>query len=293
VTEELTPGKGRRAIDAARSRARDVAAWVEAARPRHGTIDVSFAAVDRDRRIAAGVLAGGIAFRIFLWTLPLALTVAGVLGLVDAAAAKRGAESLGITGAGATAVQDAAAASSKNSWWMLTAGSVLLVWTGASVVRALELVHGAAWGVPPRRAAGILKSGLVFSGAAAGVLAVIGLVSWAHHEHGVDRSLFLAVAGIVFGVWLFASWRLPRHDVPLRALIPGALLVGLGGAAMQALSDYILIPKLTHKSEIYGALGIAATLLVWLFVLGRLMVASAIFNASLEERRRHQSEPGE
>jgi uncharacterized BrkB/YihY/UPF0761 family membrane protein len=293
VTEQPTPGTGRRAIDAVRSRVSGFVASVEAARPRHGTIDVSFAAMDRDRRIAAGVLAGGIAFRIFLWTLPLALTVAGVLGLVDAAAAKHGAETLGITGAGATAVQDAADASSKSSWWMLTAGSVLLVWTGASVVRALELVHGAAWGVPPRRGAGLTKSGLVFTVAAAGVLAVIGLVSWAHHEHGVDRSFFLVVAGIVFGAWLFASWRLPRHDVPLRVLIPGALLVGLGGAAMQALSDYILIPKLTHKSEIYGVLGIAATILIWLFVLGRLMVASAILNASLEERRRRQSEPVE
>lgn len=61
---------------------------------------------------------------------------------------------------------------------------------------------------------------------------------------------------------------------------------------MEALSTYVLMPYLTRKSEIYGAFGIAAALLLWLYVFGRLIVASAIVNSALWERRL-RGEPGE
>ncbi len=54
----------------------------------HASVDVSFGAVDRDHRVAAGVLAGGIAYRFFLWTFPFTLVIAGVLGLIESDNAK-------------------------------------------------------------------------------------------------------------------------------------------------------------------------------------------------------------
>ncbi len=41
-------------------------------------------ALERNRRVAASVLAGGIAYRLFLWLLPFGLIVGGALGLMDA-----------------------------------------------------------------------------------------------------------------------------------------------------------------------------------------------------------------
>ncbi len=54
---------------------------------------------------------------------------------------------------------------------------------------------------------------------------------------------------------------------------------------MEVATVYFLGPELAKKSQIYGALGAAAMLLLWLYLLGRLMIASAILNASLWERR--------
>jgi uncharacterized BrkB/YihY/UPF0761 family membrane protein len=42
--------------------------------------------------------------------------------------------------------------------------------------------------------------------------------------------------------------------------------------------------KITSASELYGTLGAAATMLLWLFLLARLAVASAVVNAVLWER---------
>lgn len=273
-----------RAVRAVRAYAREAVGRANAARSQHATIDASFVAVDRDRRIAAGVLAGGIAFRLFLWTLPLALIAAGVLGLLDASVTDDAVESLGVSAAAAASVEEAAADAAGSSWWLIVAGSLLLVLAGTAAVRALELVHGAACAIPPRRARG-LKSGLVFSAIGIGIVVTHALLAWAREAFDLDRSLFVLIAAVMFCVWLLGSrWVFP-YDAPLRALLPGAILVGLGTAVMEALSVYVLVPVLTKKSEVYGALGIAAAMLIWLYVLGRLIVASAIVDAALWERR--------
>ena len=48
------------------------------------SIAVSFRAVERNQRVAATVLAGGLAYRLFLWLLPFGLIVGGALGLMNA-----------------------------------------------------------------------------------------------------------------------------------------------------------------------------------------------------------------
>jgi uncharacterized BrkB/YihY/UPF0761 family membrane protein len=118
-----------------------------------------------------------------------------------------------------------------------------------------------------------------------GVIVVLNsAVSWAHHTQKIDRSLYLLIGLIAGGIWLAASSKLPPGDKPWMALLPGAALVALGVALLEVVSFYLLGPYLTHKSQIYGAIGIASMLLLWLYVLGRLMVAAAILNASRWEQ---------
>jgi uncharacterized BrkB/YihY/UPF0761 family membrane protein len=47
---------------------------------------------------------------------------------------------------------------------------------------------------------------------------------------------------------------------------------------------YYFAPKLTRAPALYGSLGTAATLLVWLFAMSRIVVASAFLNATLWRR---------
>jgi uncharacterized BrkB/YihY/UPF0761 family membrane protein len=44
--------------------------------------------------------------------------------------------------------------------------------------------------------------------------------------------------------------------------------------------------RIESASELYGALGAASAVLLWLYLIGRLVVASAVLNATLWERRR-------
>jgi hypothetical protein len=78
------PGAGR----SHRMRVRFAAARARAknARERHVSVAVPFRAAERNRRVASSVLAGGIAYRLFLWLLPFGLILGGAFGLMDAEA---------------------------------------------------------------------------------------------------------------------------------------------------------------------------------------------------------------
>ena len=59
-------------------------AWVTEARTSHRSVDAGFLAADRNKRVAAGVLAGGVAYRFFFWMLAVSLLGNGALGFIDA-----------------------------------------------------------------------------------------------------------------------------------------------------------------------------------------------------------------
>ena len=67
--------------------------------------------------------------------------------------------------------------------------------------------------------------------------------------------------------------------------MPGALLVGIGVQAFYQFATWFLAPKLANATELYGLLGIAATALFWLYILGRLMIGAVTLNASVREQR--------
>jgi membrane protein len=103
---------------------------------------------------------------------------------------------------------------------------------------------------------------------------------------GLGFGASAALAVVVAGVWLGASWLLPhREGVSWTELLPGALLVGAGFAVLQAVTANWLGPKLNHASALYGSLGVAFVVLGWLYVVARLMVAAPLLNAALVEHR--------
>ena len=88
------------------------------------------------------------------------------------------------------------------------------------------------------------------------------------------------------GVALWVMWLLPHdEDVPLRALLPGAALVALGTEAIHVFVVLYLVPRLGRSSELYGSLGAATVILLWLYVTARLIIAAAFLNATAWRRR--------
>ena len=64
-----------------RARAQRVAKRAETERERHESVDAVFEMVDRDGEVGGGIMAGALAYRLFIWLQPLALDAVGGLGL--------------------------------------------------------------------------------------------------------------------------------------------------------------------------------------------------------------------
>jgi uncharacterized BrkB/YihY/UPF0761 family membrane protein len=72
--------------------------------------------------------------------------------------------------------------------------------------------------------------------------------------------------------------------------VPGALVVGVGTQLLHLLTVYYLSGRLESASELYGGLGTAATVLLGLYLIGRLVVAAALANAVLWKREAWKAE---
>jgi hypothetical protein len=122
------------------------AAKVRSTGEHHASVAIPFRAIERNRGVAASVLAGGVAYRLFLWLLPFGLIVGGALGLGDAEGLQGAVASGGLPQAVVNAIGDIARAADTNSWWLLLTGVPLLLWEGYTGARALQLIHSLVWG---------------------------------------------------------------------------------------------------------------------------------------------------
>jgi uncharacterized BrkB/YihY/UPF0761 family membrane protein len=274
---------------ALRARHRRLVARAQEERGRHGSLDAVFEMVERDAEVGGGIIAGALAFRLFIWLLPLALVLVGGLGIAADATSKSPKSLAGTVGLGGLVASSfQKTAHSTANWYAIVVGVPVLLYATRSVLRVLIGTHRLVWGAVRAEAP---KPTFSASARLLGLLLVdfllAGLASWARAS---SASLGLAVTIVVTagyaGTWLLVSVQLPHRDAAWTELLPGALLVGIGLWVFHVVGVYLLAPYALAKQGTYGVLGIAAGLLVGLFLLGRLMVAAAEMNATLWERKR-------
>jgi uncharacterized BrkB/YihY/UPF0761 family membrane protein len=237
------------------------------------------------------LMASALAFRMFLWLLPFALLVAGILaglardhGRTIASASRQA----GITGAASqqviTALHDG-----ERSWWIaVLVGALLFLWTSRTLIRSLTLVSAHAWQAPPRKPSQkhVLLTTLVFAGAWIVLFAIAALTARIDRVFpGAVLLAIIAEALAATAIWLLISLRLPDTRSDWTDLLPGCLLVGAGLAILHALSRLYLPAKLAHSSSMYGTLGIAGTILAWLLIIGQVIVCGALVNSVWAEYR--------
>jgi membrane protein len=87
-----------------------------------------------------------------------------------------------------------------------------------------------------------------------------------------------------FAIWLALELLLPHGDAPWQALVPGALLVAVGMQVVHLGTVLFLGNRIEHASATYGSFGAALTMLVWLYIVSRVIVGSAMLNAALWHR---------
>lgn len=260
---------------------------LEQQRPEHASVEAAFRWIIRDKEIAGGVLGGGLAYRFFFWLLALTVLMSGGLGFVARSDVELAVQQVGLTTAVSQTVSTAAQQSQSARWWLLLVGIWLTLWFSWGLLRALRLVHAAAWRItPPPLRNGLLALGAVVA-APVVLLAAAAAAGWVREHFGLAPGLFTTlVVGVVFGlVWLQISMRLPAPDVHWTAFLPGGIVFGVGLEVLHVFTVYFLADKLASSSQLYGGLGLAATLLFYLFLIGRGVVWAAELNAVVWEVR--------
>jgi hypothetical protein len=187
-TQPTDPPRGsdhRGLVDRARSRANDTWARVEDARPRIPALDAAFDIRDYDQEVAGGLLAGAIAFRLFLWLVPFALVLVTAAGWIaegtDLTQADL-ADRYGVTGIVARSVGDASQQPSSSRLFVLAIALYAMYLASLGVVRALRVAHVLAWRLPTTRFTGSFAAALWFALGATGLVVVAGLVNTARRS---------------------------------------------------------------------------------------------------------------
>jgi uncharacterized BrkB/YihY/UPF0761 family membrane protein len=259
----------------------------EEMRREHGSVDVAYVLADRDSEIGGGLMAGALAYRLFIWLLPFALVVVGGIGIAAAAdeSSTTTTHALGLGGIVSTSVAQATANGSSR-WYALAIGIPLLLWATRSLLKALVVVHRLVWGDPrrtvPKPTVVATLWLLVFL---VSYFAIQQLARWVGIWTGSYLLRLLAALVLLTLWWLLVSHRLPHREARTLALLPGALVMAVGLDLISNVGVYYITRRLESSQSTYGALGVAATLLFGLYLISRLIVGSAVLNATMWERR--------
>ena len=202
----------------------------QAERSRHASVDAVFEMVDRDGEVAGGIIAGALAYRLFIWLLPLGLVAVAGLGIAADASSEspeKAAGQIGLLGLVTSSISDAS--KSSNRYYALAIGIPILIYVTRSVLRVLIGSHRLVWrdlrSAVPRPT---IAASLELLGLFAALFVAYGLSrAVGRHTDGLVGVVVTLVMTLPYaGVWLLISKRLPHRGAPWQALVPGALLFG-------------------------------------------------------------------
>jgi uncharacterized BrkB/YihY/UPF0761 family membrane protein len=249
-------------------------------------LDVSLRIYQRDREAAGTIVGSALAFRLFLFFVPLMLFLVGLLGFAahwfDPGDVN---EAAGVGGTIAAQINAAMSEPSSTRWIATVAGLFGLAWAGRSLSKVMVSASCLAWRLPMSTKASVKVIASVI-GLVGGMALVASVVNHLRRDQGLTAASlsFLAVAAIYSVGWMAMSMVLPRATRDPGALLPGAVVVGVVLAGMQAISQLYLPDKLGRASVLYGALATTIVTLGWFFFLGRAIVFGMALDAAVFER---------
>ncbi|HZU72894.1 MAG TPA: YihY/virulence factor BrkB family protein [Acidimicrobiales bacterium] len=174
----------------------------------------------------------------------------------------------------------------------LVIGVLGLLWGALGVAQAGQYAMAQVWNVPndkrpgflPRLARGagffgVLGLSAVVTPALSAVAGFGGHVPMVTH---VAAPLVATVANV--GLYLLAFRVLTPASVPTAALLPGAVVGGIGWEILQVAGGYLIGHQLRHSSQVYGMFGMVLGLIGWLYMGAQLGIYAAEVNVVRHRR---------
>jgi uncharacterized BrkB/YihY/UPF0761 family membrane protein len=240
----------------------------------------------RDRVAQGSVVGSAIAFRLFLFFVPLLLFVVGVAGFVSGFVSAHDVDrTAGVSGTLAVEINAAFDQPGATRWFAVLFGLFGMISAGRLLSKALWSASATAWQLPSNNRAPFRVIGSLF-----GLVCTVGLLSVIENRLRAQLGLGVATASLVgvfvlyFVAWLLISTMLPRASTDPGASLPGSIVVGLTLTGMGAVSQFYLPDHIHRASQLYGAIATTIVTLGWFLIIGRAIVVSMEFDAVLHER---------
>lgn len=172
---------------------------------------------------------------------------------------------------------------------------VMLLISSSSVFLPLEVALNQVWGVKKIRsylwnqvlslglAVGVGLLALTSVALAAAQKQILGFVFFGHTDNMVfdflaHTFLRISAAFLSVGIFFLTYWLLPNRRVPVRAVLPAAIVTGLIWDAAKAL--YVMVLPWLDLRSVYGPFAVSVTLMMWAFLTGLLLLSGAHFSAT-------------
>ncbi len=175
---------------------------------------------------------------------------------------------------------------------------VMLLITSTGIFLPLEVALNSIWGFKKNR--NYLMNAIVSLGLALGC-ATLALLSVGAAAEGVKHFaaytgsnrffalgtefLLVKVAGIATGVGIYflIYWLLPNGRVPVRAVLPAAIIMSLLTEGAKHL--YVVSLRWLNFPEVYGPFAVSVTLMFWAYLSGMLLLLGAYLSAAKHSDR--------
>jgi membrane protein len=160
-------------------------------------------------------------------------------------------------------------------------GVVILLFSLTSLTRSLQRTFEAAWGLPRAGMKGTLH-GLTGMGLLLASVLVLSVLVAAVRPlpAGVLVAPVLRTV-VAAAIWLVLQDLLLSRRVPMRALLPGAVVAGIGQTVISIYTSAWMPRVIAHNADRYGVIGVTFAMVSWLIVIGFALVAFAAIAAEL------------
>jgi len=286
----MDESRGQSALRRMRSWGRESASraesWFHEIRERVTVVDVGARVYERDKEAAGTLLGSALSLRLFLFFVPLVLMIVGLAGVLGSSTNGADAvEAAGLSGTMAGYVDDAFSQSGSTPWIALLVGLTGVATTGRALTRALVLSSALSWRLGGKQRTPVRVIGLVV-GLVVGLALAGAIMNRIRQTTGaaVTSVSMVGLYAVFFAIWLMISQALPRRTTDPGASLPGAAVIALVMAGLQAVTQFYLPQQISNSSQLYGQLGVLLAFLGWFFLLGRTIAFSFALNAVIYEQ---------